>query len=126
MITSLFIAAVAFALFSWVAYMYLWWKKEQGTEEAPLTLATAQRSVDKSARLARRGWYKAQTQVQKAASWGSQKAGHVFFTVFPQAQEAFTKKDELTGLSHGPSSYFLLSLSEREAQKKRTRRKKME
>ncbi|MCC6198759.1 hypothetical protein IT401_00905 [Candidatus Nomurabacteria bacterium] len=124
MITFLVIALITFALLSWVAYMYLWWKKDQGVPETPLTLADAQRSAEQGARLARRGWYQAQIQTQKAASWVQQKAGRAFFTIFPDAKEAFTKKDELAGFSHGPSSYFLRSISEREEKKRVVRRKK--
>jgi hypothetical protein len=47
-------------------------------------------------------------------------------TVFPKAKKAFQKKDELTGLEHGPSSYFLKKISEKEDLDKiipKTRRK---
>lgn len=51
-----------------------------------------------------------------------------FFYIFPKAKSVFEKKDELAGLEHGPSSYFLMSISEDKtkvpsSEKKKARRK---
>jgi hypothetical protein len=49
-----------------------------------------------------------------------------FVMVFPKAHKAFEEKDALTGLTHGPSSYFLKKISEKEDINKvapKTRRK---
>jgi hypothetical protein len=47
-------------------------------------------------------------------------------TIFPKSKKAFEEKDELQGLEHGPSSYFLKKISEKEDTNKvtpKTRRK---
>ena len=35
-----------------------------------------------------------------------------FYFLFPKALHAFKKRDEMTGLKHGPSSFFLHKISE--------------
>jgi hypothetical protein len=53
--------------------------------------------------------------------WGNKKLARMFFSVFPDAAPAFAKRDELAGLKHGPSSFFLKSISEDKRKGKKTK-----
>ena len=48
----------------------------------------------------------------------------VFLKVFPKARDAFKNQDKLTGLTSGPSSYFLNELSDTSVKKTSRRVKK--
>ncbi|HTH93450.1 MAG TPA: hypothetical protein VL576_03160 [Candidatus Paceibacterota bacterium] len=98
----------------WLSTMALWWQTEEGLERKTLKRGDVVRHWNKTARLARRSWYESIRYSKKAAVWGNKKAKTVFTTVFPRAKAAFAEQDLLTGLEHGPSSYFLASLSKRE------------
>lgn len=67
---------------------------------------------EKGARLVRRGWFKLLRNINILREQLTKVAARIFFWIFPKARKAFEKKDELTGLDHGPSSYFLMSVSE--------------
>lgn len=69
-------------------------------------------AYDKSIRLARRGWFLVLRYLDKLKAIVEKVLTKIFFAVFPNARKAFEKKDELIGLEHGPSSYFLMSVSE--------------
>ena len=66
------------------------------------------------ARLARKGWYSVLWCNAKAWNWLGSKAQSVFFLIFPKAKPAFVEKNVLAGLSDGPLSYYLKSLSDKE------------
>jgi hypothetical protein len=115
MIGGLFIALGILLFCLWLSVMFLWWQKERNTNE-PLATDVALTYADKGQRLLRRGWYFSQRHLKEWALWGSKKVSKVFFSLFPNAAPAFAKRDELAGLKQGPSSFFLLSLSEKEKQ----------
>lgn len=110
MINALLIVIAVLLIALWISAMALWWHNEQG-HTAPLEPRDAINQVNKAVRLGRRGWYGTMRYGKRAAKWSNKKASDAFVTVFPKARTAFTKKDELTGLEHGASSYFLASLS---------------
>ncbi len=108
----------------WISAMALWWHSEQG-HAIPFRQDDVIRQVNKAVRMGRRTWYGTVRYGKRAATWSEKKATNALVTVFPKARAAFTEKDALTGLEHGPSSYFLAHLS-RPVKKPRVRRKKSE
>ncbi len=96
--------------------MFIWWQNERG-EKAPLATDTALVYLDKCARLARRGWYASALYARTIGIWGNKKVSKLFFKLFPDAAPAFAKRDALLGLTQGPSSFFLLSISEEQKRK---------
>lgn len=111
----------------WCVSMYRLWKKETGTEQLfdeELTKVTPY--VATSARYARKSLYFLIRTGKAVRAWCTERLASFFFLLFPSARKAFIPRDELTGLSTGPSSYFLMSVSEyaKQATKKKTGRKK--
>lgn len=129
MLTALLITIAILLIALWISTMALWWHNEQG-RTAPLEPRDVIKQVNKAVRLGRRSWYGTLRYGKRAASWSEKKAGTAFIAVFPKSRSAFANKDAMTGLEHGPSSYFLASLSAKPAKKPRvrtaTRKKKPE
>ena len=95
----------------WLLVMYKIWKKSAKETQGSLTEALTP-SYSKGTRLLRRSWFVFLRFLQ-ATRLGLEKIiARGFFAIFPNARKAFEKKDELTGLQKGPSSYFLMSISE--------------
>jgi hypothetical protein len=61
---------------------------------------------------------------KQAALWGNEKVSAAFVIIFPKSKAAFVKQDPLIGLEHGPSSYFLASISKSAAAKAPMKRRK--
>ena len=98
-------------LLTWIYSMYVSWKIAQGVpplllEAAPFVARWAQ-----LARLTRRGWYKGMFKTEQVLSWSTTHIKNVFVKIFPNSAPVFTKRDAMTGLTQGPSSYFLKSIS---------------
>lgn len=108
--TTFVVSFIISLLILWLVAMLMLWRKEgQQTE----TLADELNPlVSKGARTARRTWFLFLRGVRKAQDFLTLIITKLFFTLFPKAKKAFEKKDELTGLQQGPSSYFLMSISE--------------
>lgn len=106
LVVSLFISL----LILWLTAMLMLWRKEgQQTETLAEELNPL---VSKSVRTVRRTWFLFLRGVRKVQDFLTLIITKLFFTLFPKAKKAFEKKDELTGLQQGPSSYFLMSISE--------------
>lgn len=106
LVVSLFISL----LILWLVAMLMLWRKEgQQTETLAEELNPL---VNKSVRTIRRTWFLFLRGVRKVQDFLTLIITKLFFALFPKAQKAFEKKDELTGLQQGPSSYFLMSISE--------------
>ncbi len=110
----------------WFFIMYSLWKKE---EHGDTSLSELSPVYTKSARTFRKLWFKAQRGVSTAREVATIAIAKAFFFLFPKARKAFEQKDELTGLHHGPSSYFLKTISEdkedsQEPSKKNRRKRK--
>ena len=122
MILTLAILAITFLIAAWLTFMYLWYRKEQyGT--VPFGFEAFTRYFEKSERMVRRGWYATGMYTNHALVWGNKEFSKVFFKFFPKARRAFAPKDALTGLDHGPSSYFLMSISEPKKEEKKVHKK---
>lgn len=105
------IILIALILGTWIYSMYVSWKVAQGVPSVLIEAAPFATRWAQILRLTRRGWYSAGMQAKKAFSWSTKRAGTTFMKVFPKSAPAFTKHDAMTGLSQGPSSYFLKSIS---------------
>ena len=108
---TLGIVLLGLIVVAWGYSMYVSWKMDQG---APLAMVAADPIIGwwaQVARLTRRGWYAAGLKTRHLFTWGNARIGGAFVKVFPSAAPVFTKRDALTGLTHGPTSYFLKSLS---------------
>ena len=90
--------------------MYGIWRKN--TQQENTVTEVLNPVYRKSIRSVRRIWFFVLRILRKIRSWIEKIATKIFFAIFPNARKAFEKKDELTGLEHGPSSYFLMSVSE--------------
>jgi hypothetical protein len=117
---TLIILFIISLFLSWMTLMRIWWKKERGltqefSEEHLLSYSK------KGVRLTRRLWYRFTFYGQQVLTWLQRKLAKVFFSIFPNAAPAFAKKDGLVGLKHGPSSFFLKTISEKEEKKTRRR-----
>jgi hypothetical protein len=126
MIITLSIALIVLAIAFWFTTMYSLWQKESGIASQRLSIETCVAYWDKTERIFRRGYYSAMLYLRHGAQWGNKRMASLFFMLFPNAQPAFAKRDVLTGLHQGPSSYFLMSISESRGQatgKTRRRRK---
>ncbi len=116
----------------WLLVMYGIWRKTVKQEMTPDVAEVLTPAYNKSVRLLRRGWFSILRYLQILKAFLEKILTKAFFAVFPNARKAFEKKDELTGLEHGPSSYFLMSVSEykdelqnvRQLADKKDRRKK--
>lgn len=111
MIIGLTITALSLLLLLWLTLMFMWWRKEKSLHD-PLATDVALTYLEKCVRLARRGLYASEMYAKEAGTWSGKKVSRAFFSLFPGAASAFAKRDELVGLHSGPSSFFLLSISE--------------
>lgn len=95
----------------WIIAMLELWNINKGTYQGPAEERVAS-FLTKTVRLTRRGWYISLRAITEGLKVVSIYIARGFFILFPKAKQAFEKKDELTGLTDGPSSYFLMSVSE--------------
>lgn len=114
MISTLLVTAAILAIALWLTIMYAWWRQESGAPVRTPATAIAVSYAAVCTRLARRGWYACMLYVGTVRRWTNRKVQKVFFSLFPAAKPAFAKHDALAGLKHGPTSYFLRSISEKE------------
>ncbi|MCC7436519.1 hypothetical protein IT402_01430 [Candidatus Nomurabacteria bacterium] len=77
----------------------------------------------KGVRFLRRGWFSFLRFLSKLQNLITILATKAFFKIFPKAKKIFMDKDKLTGLEHGPSSYFLKSITPEKNPLKKNRRK---
>ena len=117
MITTVAFITLGLIILTWLYSMYASWKVTTGAPLPVAQTAPLLAQVDKGVRLSRRGWYSALARLKQALAWGTSRAQKAFLKVFPKAAPAFVKRDILTGLTHGPSSYFLKSISKAPAAK---------
>jgi hypothetical protein len=112
-----------FLIATWMTTMYILWSTEQGKEHARFTdhsIAAIVRTV----RTLRRYLYATRRWLLVVLKGIKTSALYLFFIVFPNAKKAFRSHDELTGLTKGPSSYFLMSVSEYTEEAKKVRPKR--
>lgn len=120
MVTGLLISIAVLIITLWISVMLLWWRSEQQQPAKTIKPGDVIRSWNKAARLARRSWYGGMRYTTQVTAWGSNKVRTAFIAVFPKSKPAFVKQNPLTGLEHGPSSYFLANLTKLPTKKKRS------
>ncbi len=110
----------------WLFVMFLIWKKQENKD----VIKDINPVVEKTTRLVRRSWFLLLLGLNKLRLFITKIIAKIFFAIFPKAKTAFEPKNDLTGLEQGPSSYFLMSISEEKDKKnqaleipKKTRRK---
>ena len=108
---SLLIVLGSLILVTWIFSMYVSWKATQGVPLALVQSAPFLARWDKGMRMTRRRWYGATRMTREAFTWSNKKASAVFVKFFPKSAPVFVKRDMLTGLTQGPSSYFLKTIS---------------
>jgi hypothetical protein len=110
---SLVVYFILSIILLWLLVMYNAWRKSTETQQEPVLDAVEILNpvYKKSIRFFRHVWFFILRILKKIRSWIEKIATKIFFAIFPNARKAFEKKDELTGLEHGPSSYFLMSVS---------------
>ncbi len=117
---ALGIVLIALVITSWVLAIYSSWRAAEGNPGKVLTEEIIDTQVQKYLRLMRRGWYGTERTAEQALRWSGNKTRDAVVKVFPGTAPVFEKApDALTGLKHGPSSYFLKSISEKEPVKKK-------
>lgn len=107
----------------WLLVMYKLWKDQRQNEGLPQNLSPF---VSNFFRILRKSLFTLRRKISLLKSKVSIYLAKVFFFIFPKAKKAFEKRDSLTGLEQGPSSYFLMSISKEVAENKlakKTRRK---
>lgn len=109
--TALLIILIVLVLTTWLYAMYLAWRKEMGKEFPLVGGAPIIATWDKSSRLTRRGWYGIRAHLREWSARLGESAQRAFVKAFPTSAPVFEKKDKLTGLTHGPSSYYLKSIT---------------
>lgn len=121
------IILITLILSTWLYSVYVSWKVSQGIHSTLIEAAPFVTRWARTIRLARRGWYSANIQVQKVLSWSSAHLTKAFVKIFPNSAPVFTKRDAMTGLTQGPSSYFLKSIgtSRKPGNKRLPKTKKM-
>ena len=126
MITTLLIILAVLIVLFWLSTMLLWWHQETMSEQHTLD-RVALKNIEKIIRITRRSYYAGALYSRRVVTWGNRAFSKAFAHAFPKASRAFQKHDVRTGLEHGPSSYFLHSISSSKAEvpKPRIRRKKI-
>lgn len=105
---SLVIWFIISLLVLWLTTMVILWRKQSKSD----VLKAINPLVEKGVRSSRRLWFLILRGISRFRSYLTKLITKLFFMIFPNARAAFEKKDELTGLEQGPSSYFLMSISE--------------
>ncbi len=121
MITLVVLLVLSIVLL-WLLVMYAIWKEKNKHQEVGLLSEIVPVYYSKSSRALRRIWFGLLRLISKLGDITTLFATKIFFTIFPKAKKAFEKKDELTGLEQGPSSYFLMSITEEVAANKTTKK----
>ncbi len=118
MSTLIVIIAISL-LVLWGTTLYLWWREETGNPVAPLTAPVIARKIDQCIRICRRGWYSSCRIVDTTSRKTGSYILNILLRIAPRLEQVLTRKDALTGLKHGPSSYFLMTISEKKAPSKK-------
>lgn len=122
---TLIIVLAILIVATWLYAMYISWKATKGVPLALVESAPLLARVHRGLRLTRRGWYGAELLSKQALAWSNEKAGATFVKFFPKSAPVFVKHDLLTGLTHGPSSFFLKTISQPKKEARLPRTKKM-
>ena len=114
------IVGLLIALYIWSLYIE-WFQLRHPETQSTIDLMDI---MDTIKRDARKSMYFAERTFDTVQDISSRTAKNMFFKVFPQARDAFKNQDKLTGLTSGPSSYFLNELSDKPVKKASRRAQK--
>ncbi len=105
---SLVIWFIVSLIILWLIVMAVLWRKQEQAD----VLKEIDPLVKRGVRGGRRIWFLVLRMVDKLRFYTARLVAKLFFRIFPKARAAFKNKEELAGLEQGPSSYFLMSISE--------------
>lgn len=117
MTTILLISIAATIVLLWITSMVLWWQEENDIQTQTID-KTISRQGEHIARYGRRGYYALGLYGKKLSSWSTKKTKAFLAVHFPKMYKTIKKPDPLTGLKHGPASYFLHTISEKNDNRK--------
>lgn len=109
--TILAISALISLIAAIISIQYAYWRQLQRLPDVTTEVQLHQ-TTKVLIRLAQKGGYSVLWFGTKAIRWISTTSKKIFFLAFPSAKKAFVEKNVLTGLSDGPLSYYLKSISE--------------
>lgn len=125
---GLIILFIVSLIILWLFIMYSLWKKDD--LERKYLESNINRFSYKTAQVSRKIYFLLTRKIDILRSKITLYLAKAFFFFFPKAKKAFEKKDALTGIEQGPSSYFLMSISKEvtenskpQNEPKKTRRK---
>ncbi len=121
MILFLGIVFVILGISAWLYSMYLSWKVSTGAPLDPVQAGPVIARIDKVVRAVRKVWYRVQRRSTDVLNWLGSKAKKQLITWFPSSKAMFERHNELAGLQHGPSSYFLKRISSTPPKETKTR-----
>lgn len=124
MVTFAILFVISLVVF-WLLFMYGIWRKTVAPMEETFGNMTKVLSplYEKCTRISRKFWFFVLRKTEALFYKSLTALTRIFFILFPKAKKAFEKKDELLGLEHGPSSYFLMSVSEYKTEQEEKRSK---
>lgn len=93
------------AILLWISSMILWWQEETKVEVETINVHLS-KQTGRIARYGRRGYYIVVLYTKKFIA-----------LYFPSIYKTMNKPNPTAGLEHGPTSYFLHSLSEKDTKK---------
>jgi hypothetical protein len=115
------IFAIIISLLSlWLLVMFLIFREAHKKE----TNIEIKQISNKYIRESRKFWFLFLRGVSYLRDFATKIIAKIFFYIFPKAKTVFEKKDELAGLEHGPSSFFLMSISEDKTKPQKKARRK--
>ncbi|HRH25157.1 MAG TPA: hypothetical protein PLQ20_02370 [Candidatus Paceibacterota bacterium] len=113
-------AIIISLLVLWLLVMFLIFRETHKKE----TNIEIKQISNKYIRESRKFWFLFLRGVSYLRDFTTKIIAKIFFYIFPKAKTVFEKKDELAGLEHGPSSFFLMSISEDKTKPQKKARRK--
>ena len=92
----------------WILIMFLLWRKHENAH----IVEKENIVINKFTRNLRKILFGVIRLINKIKTFIKKHLTKVLIFIFPKASKAFEVKDPLIGLEQGPSSYFLMSISE--------------
>lgn len=107
-------------IFAWFIAQFGAWRNAQQIQR--VSRFEKLTDLERVMRYLRRGRYSTERVVRSGFDIVSATARRSIVFLFPKSKKVFSDIDPLTGLQHGPSSYFLMEISQREKKTQPIRR----